>query len=110
MSLNTFSLSCEFLKPEEHKIYNLSKNGAYIQNTISLDVDAFNPKEFSILDKKIVLKDLIDDFLLLTNNYLTDEVFDNLQIEKDYLLQIKKDFINEIFKNIESGYIFASLY
>ena len=94
MSLNTFSLSCEFLKPEEHKIYNLSKNGAYIQNTISLDVDAFNPKEFSILDKKIVLKDLIDDFLLLTNNYLTDEVFDNLQIEKDYLLQIKKDFID----------------
>ena len=94
MSLNTFSLSCKLLKPEEHKIYNLSKNGAYIEDTSFLDIDNFSLSEFSIIDKKKISEKLEKDFLLLTNNYLTDEVLDNLEKEKDYLLQIKKDFID----------------
>ena len=94
MSLNTFSLSCKLLKQEEHKIYNLSKNGAYIEDTSFLNIDTFSLKEFNVLDKSIIVKDLRNDFLLLSKDYLTKEVLENLQIEKNYLLQIKKDFID----------------
>lgn len=92
-SLNTFSLSCETLKSDTQFIYNFSKNGAYIEGTEPVGINGIGIDDFIRIDKNEKLEELKNDFLLISNNYLTDEVKEYLQIEKDYLIDIKMNLI-----------------
>ncbi|CAM3552296.1 6-hydroxymethylpterin diphosphokinase MptE-like protein [Arcobacter aquimarinus] len=94
-SLNTFSLSCETLKDESQKIYNLSKNGAYIDSTEPLDIDTFDVEKFDSIEESEKSSEIKNDFIYLSKNYLTNEVIKELQIERDYLFDIKMNFLEK---------------
>ena len=97
-SLISFSFSCECIKREEQNIYNLSKNGAYIAKTIPTNIDEIDLNKLSSLEKKKLAKELKKDFLLISKDYLTSEILEEIEREKEYLFEIKNelDFNSEI--------------
>lgn len=94
-SLNVFSHSCETLKNNSQTIYNLSRNGAYIEGTKSFEIEKLDMNKFELIDKDKQTMKLQNDFLLISENYVTADIIENLQIEKDYLLDIKMNFIEK---------------
>lgn len=102
-SLNTFSLSCSTLKHDFQKIYNLSKNGAYIDGTIPLDIHDLDMSLFDYINKDEKLLQLKNDFLVISNNYITQDVINKINIEKKYLIDIKNNLLKDqkIYKDFE---------
>lgn len=97
-SLNTFSLSCETLKKQNQNIYNFSKNGAYINGTEALEINDLNFDLFANIDKKDFSEQLKKDFISISDAYITKEVLRDLLREKEYLDEIKKDFLEKEHK------------
>ena len=76
----------------------MSKNGAYIAKTIPTNIDEIDLNKLSSLEKKKLAKELKKDFLLISKDYLTSEILEEIEREKEYLFEIKNelDFNSEI--------------
>ena len=92
-SLNAFSKSCKYIKSEKQFIYNLSNNGAYIENTIPKKIKDIEINAFEKLNKEMIFADLIKDFKKISNVESKD-INNFLLDEKKYLLGIK-EFIED---------------
>lgn len=92
-SLNTFSLSCSYLKKINQSIYNLSLNGAHISNTISKRIEEVNIEKYETLDKFLIFNEIKDDFEKISNTN-KNEIKDYLKVETEYLMGVI-DFLKD---------------
>ena len=108
-SLNACSQNCDSQKSEDQKIYNLSKNGAYINSTLPTDIKDININNFEILDKISLERRLREDFSLISNK-LNQSLYTELEKEKEYLLGIKEFIEDDSVMIIDSFDSFSKRY
>ncbi len=126
MSLFTLSKALIAKEFKDKKIFNLSKNGAFIENTIPLDKDNF-VNNYEILDLINLEKDLKKAFINKSNkklpandiNYLIEEkkyldLIENILDEKlnmvissyeDFIFLYEDVFSNLVYTNIKTSFV-----
>jgi hypothetical protein len=109
MSLFTLSKALSSKKFENKNIFNLSENGAFIENTIPLNKNDFI-NEYELLDLKKLDRDLKNTFNYKSKRSLSYVDKNLLEKEKDYLKKIEERLEERLLITISSYEEFITLY
>ena len=81
VSLSEFNLFTQAVKTKDVNVYNLS-DGAYLNDTIPLDIDSVNINDFAVLNKDDIKSKLKEDFLGNSRSQLSD--YDKKIMKRSY--------------------------